>query len=145
MKKLLVLFLGLSLILPSFANNHNKEIVVENKTSVLSNSSSSVVDLLVYANQAVDDLCNYFNGSWVDVGLTLYCTFGGDVYTCTAYKVVQATCVGSEAVRLYIEGDIEGAIKKTLQGSAKIYSVSKIGGKFKISEKNNMTPRSGWR
>lgn len=99
-----------------------------------SECEASVIDILVYANSAVDDLCNQFNGSWVDTALTVYCSFGGDIYTCTAYKIVQAACTVNGAVRLVIEGDTSAALKKILVGSTKVYSVSKIADKFYIKE-----------
>ena len=99
-----------------------------------SECEASVIDILVYANSAVDDLCNQFNGSWVDTALTVYCSFGGDLYTCTAYKIIQAACTVNGAVRLMIEGDASAALKKILVGSTKIYSVSKIADKFYIKD-----------
>lgn len=130
------------------ANQPEKIVVSENTTvdscaipvtvTVLS-ASNSVVDILVEANRVVDDVCNYFDGSWADVALTLYCSFGGDVYTCTAYKIVQAACAITGAVRLYIEGDFNNATKKVLTTGAKIWVMSKAGSKFKLSP-SNMCP-----
>lgn len=114
------------------ANAQKRFVENNNLLASVESTSSTTFDILVSANQAVDDLCNYFNGSWVNTGLTLYCTFGGDVVTCTAYKIVQATCTINGAVRLYIEGNAEAALKKLLIGSAKVYTVSKVGGKFYI-------------
>lgn len=118
----------------------------DNSALTETSSSASVAEVLVYANNAVDDFCNYFNGSWVDIGLTVYCSFGGDVYTCTAYKVLQVACTVNGAVKLYIEGDIESAIKKALQGTSKIYTMSKLSRtEFQISDtRANMTPRNEW-
>lgn len=97
-------------------------------------SSSSTIEILVKASDAVDEFCNYFNGSWVDTGLTLYCTFFNDVYTCTAYKVVRAACGINGAVRLAIEGDYEAALKKLLTSSTTVYSIVKIAGEFHLTE-----------
>ena len=97
-------------------------------------SSASAIEILVKASDAVDELCNYFNGSWLDTGLTLYCNFGGDVYTCTAYKVVRAACGINGAVRLAIEGDYETALKKLLTSSTTVYSIVKIAGEFHLTE-----------
>ncbi len=99
-----------------------------------SDSDASVIDILVYANSAVDDLCNYFNDSWANTALTIYCSFGGDMYTCTAYKVVQAACTVNGAVKLMIEGDASAALKKMISGATKIYSVSKVSDKFYIKD-----------
>lgn len=97
-------------------------------------SSASAIEILVKASDAVDEFCNYFNGSWIDTGLTLYCAFGGDVYTCTAYKVVRAACGINGAVRLAIEGDYETALKKLLTSSTTVYSIVKIAGEFHLTE-----------
>ena len=125
MKKIILL---ICLLIPvmSFADCVNYESVDQTELE------ASVIDILVYANSAVDDLCNRFNGSWADTALTVYCSFGGDIYTCTAYKIVQAACSVNGAVRLMIEGDASAALKKMLSGATKIYSVSKISDKFYI-------------
>lgn len=97
--------------------------------------ASGKFEIFVKANAAVDDLCNYFNGSWLNTGLKVYCSFGGDVYTCTTYKVVQAACTVNGAVRLIIEGDYNNALKRIIDGGvqlAKIYTVSKVAGNYYI-------------
>ncbi|MCH5318553.1 MAG: hypothetical protein J1E38_02450 [Paramuribaculum sp.] len=100
------------------------------------NYGNSALEVLVWANNAVDDLCGYFNGSWADVGITLYCTFGGDPYTCTTHKVIKAMCAVNGAVKLYIEGtNIPEAIKQTLLATSTIYNLTKIDNrKYKISK-----------
>jgi len=98
--------------------------------------SSDMVEILVKASDAAYELCNYFSGSWLDAGLTLYCAFGGDVYTCTAYKVVQAACAVNGAIRLSLQGDISGTLKQLLYTSAKLYAVSKSASKFYITPAN---------
>ena len=138
------MIIGLLVSLNAFS--HTNETKIEESNQISESSESSIMEILVYANSAVDDMCNYFNGSWADLGLTVYCSLGGDIYTCTAYKVIQAACTVNGAVKLYIEGDIGGALKKAVQGATKIYTISKISRtEFKISEtRKNMTPRSEW-
>lgn len=140
MKKGLLLTMGLLFLFTSvmFAENekanevHSLEIVAIYPANL--ESSASTIEILVKASDAVDDFCNYFNGSWVDTGLTLYCAFGGDVYTCTAYKVVRAACGINGAVRLAIEGDYEAALKKLLTSSTTVYSIVKVAGEFHLTE-----------
>lgn len=98
--------------------------------------STDLVEILVKASDAAYDLCDYFSGSWLDAGLTVYCAFGGDVYTCTAYKIVQAACAVNGAIRLSLQGDISGTLKQLLYTSAKLYAVSKMSGKFYIKPAN---------
>ena len=86
--------------------------------------------MLVYASDVVDDLCNEFNGSWLDTGLRIYCRFGGDVYTCTAYRIVSAACGINGVVRLMMEGDANNALKRALDYSSKIFNVSKENGGY---------------
>lgn len=132
--------MGLLLLFSSFTFAENEttndvngfEIIAIYPSSV--ESSSSTIEILVKASDAVDEFCNYFNGSWVDTGLTLYCTFFNDVYTCTAYKVVRAACGINGAVRLAIEGDYEAALKKLLTSSTTVYSIVKIAGEFHLTE-----------
>lgn len=92
--------------------------------------SSTLYEVLVYASNTVDNLCNYFNDSWADVALTWYCKLGGDVYTCTAYKLVTAACGMNGVVRLMIEGDYNAALKRALKTSAKVFNVKYEDGSF---------------
>lgn len=144
MKRIGIIIIGLLVSLNAFSTPTETQIEKQNQSSEY--SGASMMEMLVYANSAVDDMCNYFNGSWVDVGLTVYCSLGGDIYTCTAYKIIQAACTVNGAVKLYIEGDIEGALKRAIQGTTKIYTISKISRtEFKITDtRSNMTPRSEW-
>lgn len=136
MKKILLVIAIFAISTAAFSKrntNNNSVIGMESSVSITNvDATNGVIDILVKANAAADDLCNYFNGSWVDTGLTLYCTFGGDLYTCTAYKVVQAACTINGAVRLSIQGDYNAAMKKALGGAAKVYTVSKVGQRFYI-------------
>ena len=95
-----------------------------------SSNSTTVYEMLVYTTDVVDDLCNYFNGSWLDTGLNIYCKFGGDVYTCTAYKVVSVACGINGVVKLSVQGDYNEALKKALNTSTKIFNVKKENGEF---------------
>lgn len=108
------------------------------KVTVLS-ASNSVVEFLVEANEVVNEVCNYFDNSWVDVGLSIYCTLGGDIYTCTAYKITKMACSLSGAVKLYMEGDINNATKKILKTGAQVWVMSKAGSQVKLSP-SNMCP-----
>ncbi|MBQ7856884.1 MAG: hypothetical protein IJ348_07230 [Alistipes sp.] len=141
MKKILLVLLAVVTFSPVFANGSSNSPV-----NIEMEAEASAVEILVRASDAVDDFCNYFGDSWVDVGLSLYCSFGGDIYICTIYKAVNVVCTGNDAIRLYLEGDINNALKRTLQGSSAIYKMLKVGEKkFKIVEDNsNMTPRSEW-
>ena len=96
------------------------------KVTVVSVSSTSM-ELLVEASNALDEFCNYFEGSWDDVGLTVYCTFAGTgVYgECIIYKAVKAMCGINGVVRLTMQGDISGAIKKGIKTGTQIYSIVK--------------------
>lgn len=96
------------------------------KVTVLSVSSTSM-ELLVEASDALDEFCNYFDNSWVDVGLTVYCTFAGTgVYgECIIYKAVKAMCGINGVVRLSMQGDISGAIKRGIKTGTQIYSIVK--------------------
>ena len=101
-------------------------------------TSSTTIEILVKANRYVDDLCNYFGGSLLDSGLKIYCKFGGDVYTCTAYRVVQASCTINGAVKLVIEGDMTGALIRLLDKfnpyKAVPMTLSYQAGKYYLSE-----------
>ena len=146
MKKVLLFLVILGCISsPVFANQHNNHPIDVNeepecvgtlKVTVLSATSSSM-ELLVEASDALNDFCNYFDNSWADVGLTLYCAFAGTgVYgECIIYKAVKAMCGINGVVRLSMEGDISGAIKKGIRTGVQIYSIVKQADKvFAISE-----------
>ena len=111
MKKLLMTLTILAMSVVAFANETES---VSASSLMASNSSNSttVYEMLVYTTDVVDDLCNYFNGSWLDTGLNIYCKFGGDVYTCTAYKVVSVACGINGVVKLSLQGDYNEALKK---------------------------------
>lgn len=136
MKKILVFFALLSCITsPILANQSINPSISDNeepintgtlKVTVLSVSSTSM-ELLIEASDALDDFCNYFDNSWVDVGLTVYCTFAktGVYGECIIYKAVKAMCGLNGVVRLTLEGDISGAIKKGIKTGTQIYSIAK--------------------
>lgn len=109
--------------------------VVTFKVTVLSVTSTSM-ELLVEANNAVYEFCEYFNNSWVDIGLSLYCTFGGSPYgECVIYKAMKAACGISGAIKLYLEGDISGAIKAGIKTGQTLYSISKMSERsYKLTE-----------
>ena len=129
MKKLLMTLTILAMSVVAFANETES---VSASSLMASNSSNSttVYEMLVYTTDVVDDLCNYFNGSWLDTGLNVYCKFGGDVYTCTAYKVVSVACGINGVVKLSLQGDYNEALKKALNTSTKIFNVKKENGEF---------------
>ena len=106
------------------------------KVTVISVSTTSM-ELLVEASDALDEFCNYFEGSWADIGLTVYCTFAGTgVYgECIIYKAVKAMCGINGVVRLTMQGDISSAIKKGIKTGTQIYSIVKQSrAAFAISE-----------
>lgn len=124
----------------------NNELLLNNENCEIESYNTSTIEILVKANKAVDELCNYFEGTWVDTGLAIYCKLGGDFFTCTAYKVVKATCGINGAVRLYIEGDTSSALKRLLKSSTDVYLLTKLNrSEYEISEQpTNMTPQSEW-
>ena len=133
MKKIilvLVVMIGFGFI----ANAQERYAENNNLLAYVESTSSTTIDILVSANQYVDDLCNYFDGSLADYGLKIYCKFGGDVYTCTAYKVVKYACAVNGAVRLYIEGDTDAALIRLFNGFSpvKVYNLTKENGNYYI-------------
>ncbi|MBP5541597.1 MAG: hypothetical protein J6X88_08130 [Bacteroidales bacterium] len=117
---------------PMASDNPTDETITVTVISV----SNTAVELLVEANNVVNDVCNYFNGSWVDYGLKIYCSLGGDVYTCTAYKITKMACSISGAIKLYMEGDINNATKRILATGAEVWAMTKMGDKIKLSPSN---------
>ncbi len=104
-----------------------------------------VIEILVQVNQAVDDLCNYFDDSWLDTGLNIYCKLGGDIYTCTAYRIVKYTCGINGVIKLSIEGDFEGALKRALVTATDTFVLVKNARGYELRQTTpNMTPRSDW-
>lgn len=94
--------------------------------TVLSVTSTSM-ELLVEASDALDEFCNYFDNSWADVGLSVYCSFAktGVYGECIIYKAVKALCGINGVVRLSMEGDISNAIKLGLKTGTQVYSIVK--------------------
>lgn len=89
--------------------------------------SNGTLELLVEANRVVDEVCDYFNGSWMDTGLKIYCTFNGASAECLAYRIVKAACGINGAIKLYIEGNYNGATKKLLTTGADIWKMVMVG------------------
>lgn len=131
MKKLILICLSMFFVAVVNANNITTEIVLQEDAEMqeLLDAEASAFDIVVWATDAVDELCNAFNGTWADTILTVYCSFGGDPYVCTAYAVYRAACGINGAVRLTIKGDYNAALKSALTSSTKVYSV------YKVSEK----------
>ena len=123
-----------SLLVSAFASTTEPPMIVgangetneQQLTITVLSASNNFVEILVEKNNAVYEACNYFNGSWMNKGLSLYCKFGGDVYTCTAYKIVSAACHLSGAIKLAIEGDMNGSMKNILSTAVDIWSMSKV-------------------
>lgn len=150
MKKLCLLLALIGCIsFSGVANQANHYLINENAepTEVFSNeatikvtilsTSSTAMELLVEASDALNDFCNYFDNSWADVGLTVYCAFAGTgVYgECVVYRAVKAMCGLNGVVRLTMEGDISNAIKKGLKTGTQIYSIVKqTSTAFRITE-----------
>jgi len=133
MKKIFVILVAL-IGLGFSANSQEKKAENSSLLEYSNSTSSKTVSILVKANKAVDDLCNYFDGSIVDYGLKIYCKFGGDIYTCTSYKVVSAACAINGAVRLYIEGDMDSALIRFFNGFSDVpLLLSKENGNFVLS------------
>lgn len=144
MKKILITlaFIGI-LAFSAFAEEPERPIVpADNQpvTVTVLSVSNSAVEFLVEANKVVYEVCDYFNGSWLDTGLKIYCTFGGDVYTCTTYKITKMACSISGAIKLYMEGDINNSLKKILTTGAEIWVMSKAGSKINLAPSSNMCP-----
>ena len=136
MKKILVCLSMLLLSANVFANNS------ESGTSVMTQSQGNgAIEVLVKANAAVDDLCDYFNDSWANTGLRIYCTFNKASMVCVAYRVVKVTCAVNGAVRLMIEGDWNGAIKQSLAGATDLYQLTKrSGNSYELTPVRNSCP-----
>lgn len=103
---------------------------VENSLNVdhsqlLAYNSTTTYEMLVYASSTLDDLCGQFEDSWLNTGLKWYCRLGGDVFTCTAYRIVSYTCMANDVVRLVLEGDYNSALKKALNTAASTFKVVK--------------------
>lgn len=86
----------------------------------INTQSNGTIEVLVKASETVDYLCDQFNDSWLDVILTFYCAGGGDPYVCTAYKIGKVACGLNGAVKLVIEGDYDGALRRVLKTSASL-------------------------
>ena len=123
MKKFYTL-LTLLMLLPValYANDNTSVIQAENSAS-----GNVIIEVLVEANAAVDDLCNYFNGSMVDQALKIYCLFNKASVVCAAYKVVKLSCSINGAVKLAIEGDWNHGVRQAIVGAAEVYVLSKVG------------------
>ncbi len=136
MKKIL-LMLSLALFsINAFAGNSETSVEIENLAE-----DSRVIEVLVEANAALDDLCDYFSGSWADTGLKIYCTFNKASAVCLAYKIVKVTCTINGAVRLSIEGDWNGAIKQSLIGATEVYVLSKTSSRsFELKPSRSYCP-----
>lgn len=144
MKKFFLFFALIgSFTATAFADEPDRSVVPSDnqpvEVTVLS-VSNSAVEFLVEANNVVYEVCDYFNGSWLDTGLKIYCTFGGDVYTCTTYKITKMACSISGAVKLYMEGDFNNSLKKILTTGAEIWVMSKAGSKINLAPSSNMCP-----
>lgn len=123
----------------SYSNNIDEESFLVEINIVENTSGSSMMEIIVKANKAVDDMCNYFDNSWVDKGLSVYCKFNKTSAVCVAHSVTKAVCAINGAVKLYIEGDISSSIIKAIDGVSKIYSVSKLSTtEYEIREAGNL-------
>ena len=99
--------------------------------------SSTTMEVLVDWSNDLDAFCDYFNDSWLDAGLTLYCAFAGTgVYgECIIHRVIKATCGLNKVFLLTMQGDISSAIKQGLKTGAQIYSIAKQSDKvFTLTE-----------
>lgn len=143
MKKILLysLFFFCFSLIASAENKQSDNFVVEITNIEKTVKGTYAIELLVKANEAVDQACDWFNGSWADVGLTVYCTFNKASYVCTAYKIVKGACHVNGAVKLMIEGDWNNAIKQSVIQASKIYKFTKHNSKeYEISEERNYSP-----
>lgn len=127
------------LCVSSFSFAQTNEDYSSNDLIAYNPPASSAIEILVEANNAVYDLCNYFNGSWLDTGLTLYCAFNATSTTCLIYYATKATCEFSEVIKLYLEGDFNNATKRALTSGTKIYKLSKTNSGYKLSPSNMCT------
>lgn len=115
-------------------NNDIEEVI---GTVKILSVSSTRMEMLVEFSDALNDFCNYFDDSWMDVGLSVYCAFTktGVYGECIVYRAWKAMCAVNGAVRLYMEGDISMAIRKGLKAGAQIYSLTKTASTtFKLTE-----------
>ena len=123
----------------NFDNHNSYTTSVLEDSKLLAYNSTVTYEVLVYASDVVDDLCNYFQGSWLDYGLKIYCRFGGDVVVCTTYKIVSVACGLNGVVRLMMEGDYNNAFKRILSTSSDIFSLIKENGNFVLQSPINNT------
>ena len=141
MKKLFLVLVAICLSTFSYANNANDEsesFMVEISITEVS-SGSSMMEIIVKANSVVDEMCNYFDDSYVDKALSLYCKFNKTSAVCTAYNITKGVCAINGAIKLYIEGDISSAILRAVDGASKLYSVSKLSrSEYEIREVGNL-------
>lgn len=138
MKKIMMFIASIGFsMMPTFAHQsqykENPPTFVDEKVIELPvivtviSETNGTLELLVEANRVVDEVCDYFNGSWLDTGLKIYCTFNGASAECLVYRIVKATCGINGAVRLYIEGNYNDATKKLLTTGADIWKMVMVG------------------
>lgn len=100
-------------------------------------ASSTAMELLIEGSRDLEEFCNYFDNSWMDVGLTVYCAFSqtGVYGECIVYRAFKAMCGLNDVFILTLEGDISNAIKKGLKTGTQIYSIVKqTSTAFRITE-----------
>lgn len=135
MKRILLLFVVCFFTLQSdiYAGNNNECIETSEIYTIHSSSTGlTTYEILVYATDIVDDLCNSFNGSALDAGLSIYCKFVPGSTTCLVYKAVSVACGINGTVRLVLKGEYNAALYKAVITASKTFTVTKENGRYVI-------------
>lgn len=135
MKKILLLFAVCFFTLQSdiYAGNNNECIETSEIYTIHSSSTGLITyEMLVYASDVVDELCNYFNDSTADGVLSIYCKFVPGSTICLAYKVVSYACGINGTVRLVLQGEYNAALNKAIKMATKTFTVTKEYGRYVI-------------
>lgn len=116
-----ILFLAIAIF--SFSSLYAAETGTQISKKTISQTEMICADndtltVFVQASNTVDELCSYFEDSWVDIGLSIYCNTPAGAATpttCTVFKVVKYICVSNDIIQLTIEGDFNGAAKQVVK------------------------------
>ncbi len=138
MKKLFLLAVTIFSFSSIYAANNEQQTfneAVSPKTMYYADSDT--IKVLVEISDTVDELCSYFDNSWADIGLSIYCKTPGAAatpITCTTFMVVDAICVANGIIQLSIEGDWEGVAKEVVKemGAEIVYRLIGTSAGYKL-------------
>lgn len=139
MKKIIIVFLLTVVLIPfSFSQEQNYPI---EQHQLLAYNSTTTYEFLVYASDSFHELCDYFNDSALDAGLSVYCTFlGGASTVCTVYRIFSVACGANDVIRLTLKGDYDAALYKAAKTSTKLFKFEKRGSSFSLIETRASCP-----